>query len=104
LKAATIVEPQLTVRVLLNPRGQWEVVLPGRRRPFRCQSLEEAERVAYSFAARRRPCEIVVHDAYHRVLLRDVINGSPPSGSPGRGRPARSPLSKGSRTNTIGRS
>jgi hypothetical protein len=98
------VEPQLTVRVLLNPRGQWEVVLPGRRRPLRCQSLEEAERVAYRFAARRRPCEIVVHDAYHRVLLRDVINGSPPSGRLGPGRPATSSRSKGSRTNTIGRS
>ena len=97
-------EPQLTVRVLLNPRGQWEVVLPGRRRPLRCQSLEEAERVAYRFAARRRPCEIVVHDAYHRVLLRDVINGSPPSGGLGPARPPTSTLSKGSRTNTIGRS
>jgi len=98
------VEPQLTVRVLLNPRGQWEVVLPGRRSPFRCQSLEEAERVAYRFAARRRPCEIVVHDAYHRVLLREVINGSPPSAGLRLGRAASSPLSKGSRTNTIGRS
>ena len=97
-------EPQLTVRVLLNPRGQWEVVLPGRRRPLRCQSLEEAERVAYRFASRRRPCEIVVHDAYHRVLRRDVINGSPPPAGRGPGRPATSPRSKGSRTNTIGRS
>jgi hypothetical protein len=98
------VEPQLTVRVVLNPRGLWEVVLPGRRRPFTCQSLEEAERVAYRLAVRRRPCEIVVHDAYHRVLLREVINGSPPSGDLGQGRSARSPLSPGSRTNTIGRS
>ena len=86
-------EPQLTVRVALNPRGQWEVALPGRRRPFTCESLEEAERVAYRFASRRRPCEIVVHDAYHRVLLRDVINGSSPGTSTQR-----------SRTNTIGRS
>ena len=87
-------EPQLTVRVSLNTRGQSEVVLPSRRRPLRCQGLEEAERVAYRFAARRRPCEIVVHDAYHRVLLREVINGSPTSGGPGRGRPARSPAPK----------
>jgi len=67
-------EPSLTVRVLLSPRGQWEVVLPGRR-PLRCQSLDDAERVAYVFAERSRPCEVVVHDAYHRVVRRDLING-----------------------------
>jgi len=68
-------EPSLTVRVLLSPRGQWEVVLPGRRRPLRCQSLDDAERAAYVFAKRSCPCEVVVHDAYHRVVRRDVING-----------------------------
>jgi hypothetical protein len=70
-----MVEPSLTVRVLLNARGQWEVVLPGRRRPLRCRDLEEAQRAAYEFAERSRPCEVVVHDAYHRVVRRDLING-----------------------------
>ena len=69
----------LTVRVLLNARGQWEVVLPGRRRPLRCRDLDEAQRVAYVFAERSRPCEVVVHDAYHRVVRRDLINGHRPS-------------------------
>jgi hypothetical protein len=70
-----MVEPSLTVRVLLNARGQWEVVLPGRRRPLRCRDLDEAQRAAYLFAERSRPCEVVVHDAYHRVVRRDLING-----------------------------
>lgn len=70
-----MVEPSLTVRVLLNARGQWEVVLPGRRRPLRCRDLDEAQRAAYVFAERSRPCEVVVHDAYHRVVRRDLITG-----------------------------
>ena len=70
-----MVGPSLTVRVLLNAQGQWEVVLPGRRRPLRCRDLDEAQRVAYVFAERSRPCEVVVHDAYHRVVRRDLING-----------------------------
>ena len=70
-----MVEPSLTVRVLLNARGQWEVVLPGRRRPLRGRDLDEAQRAAYVFAERSRPCEVVVHDAYQRVVRRDLING-----------------------------
>jgi hypothetical protein len=78
-------EPSLTVRVLLNARGQWEVVLPGRRRPLRCRDLDEAQRTAYVFAERSRPCEVVVHDAYHRVVRRDLINGHrvSPDAAPG---------------------
>ena len=65
----------LTVRVLRGARGQWEVVLPDRRRPLRCRDLEEAQRVAYVFAERSRPCEVVVHDAYYRVVRHDLTNG-----------------------------
>ena len=89
----------LTVRVLRGARGQWEVVLPDRRRPLRCRDLGEAQQVAYLFAERSRPCEIVVHDAYHRVVRRDLINGHR---APGDGGPARSdapPISVASETN-----
>ncbi len=34
-----------------------------------CETLEEAERVAYICAAYPQPCELVACDAYHRVLL-----------------------------------
>ncbi|HTP21324.1 MAG TPA: hypothetical protein VMJ65_17095 [Solirubrobacteraceae bacterium] len=83
---------KFTVRVLLNARGQWEVVLPDRRRPLRCRDLDEAQRVAYTFAERSRPCEVVVHDAYHRVVRRDLINGhrvSAPAAPPGSDAPRR---------------
>ena len=88
-----------TVRVLLNARGQWEVVLPDRRRPRRCRDLDEAQRVAYLFAERSRPCEVVVHDAYHRVVRRDLINGHRVPADAAPGRPDAPPISVASETN-----
>jgi len=61
------------VRVDLSPRGAWEVVLPERVDRLRCKTLEEASRVAHRLAAARRPCELIVHDAYHRVVEHDMI-------------------------------
>ena len=92
-------KPSLTVRVLLSPRGQWEVVLPGGRRPLRCQSLDDAERVAYVFAERSRPCEVLVHDAYHRVVRRHLINGHRVSADPAPRRPGTPPISPAPDTN-----
>jgi hypothetical protein len=63
-----------TVRVVINARGEWEVLMPHRLRPVRCGSIEEAEAVAYQWASRTRPCEVIVHDAYHRVVHRELIN------------------------------
>ena len=61
------------VRVDLGPRGAWEVVLPGRVDRLRCKTLEEASRIAHRLAAARRPCELIVHDAYHRVVEHELI-------------------------------
>ncbi|MGO9901745.1 MAG: hypothetical protein ACLP0J_19120 [Solirubrobacteraceae bacterium] len=36
-----------------------------------CETLQEAERVAYICAAYQQPCELAC-DAYHRVLLLDA--------------------------------
>jgi hypothetical protein len=41
-----------------------------------CETLEEAERVAHICAAYRQPCELVVCEAYHRVLHRDLIDAN----------------------------
>jgi hypothetical protein len=65
----------LTVRVDLNRRGGWEVTLPSKRDGVTCDTLDEAQRVAYLCAAHRHPCELVVRDAYHRVLHREFIDG-----------------------------
>jgi hypothetical protein len=39
-----------------------------------CGTLADARRVAYQCAARRHPCELVVCDAYHRVMQREIID------------------------------
>jgi hypothetical protein len=57
--------------------GSWELALSDQREHVVCHTLEEASRVAYWFAADRRPCELVVRDAYHRVLRRELIKGGP---------------------------
>jgi hypothetical protein len=63
-----------TVRVDISTRGVWEVVLPDRGERVRCETLEEASRVAHRCAADRRPSELIVCDAYHRVVHRELID------------------------------
>jgi hypothetical protein len=73
-----VLERHLTVRVLLNARGQWEVLSPHSLRPHRYNSLDDATRAAYAVACRDGPCELIVHDAYHRVVhAQHVERGSP---------------------------
>jgi len=74
----------VTVRVDRTRLGAWEVAMPDEREPLTCETLEDAERVAYLCAARRRPCELIVCDAYHRVLHRVLIDGhDDPAGAGG---------------------
>jgi hypothetical protein len=61
-----------TVHVDMSVRGAWEVALPDRER-VRCETLEDASRVAYRCATDRRPCELIIRDAYHRVLQRQLV-------------------------------
>jgi hypothetical protein len=65
----------ITVRVELNPRGAWRVATPDERGRVTCETLDDARRVAHLRAADRRPCELIVLDAYHRVLEREFIDG-----------------------------
>jgi hypothetical protein len=75
----------VTVRVDLNGRGAWEVAMPGKREPVTCETLDDARRVAYLCVAHMRPCELIVCDAYHRVVHREFINGhAGPAGTGGR--------------------
>jgi hypothetical protein len=64
-----------TVCIDRNWRGQWEVGLDELTEQQRCATLDEARRVAHQMAAGRRPCELVVRDAYHRVIGRELIEG-----------------------------
>jgi hypothetical protein len=63
------------VRVDRDWRGSWEVTLPQPVERVRCETLGEAKRVAQLYAAQRRPCELIVRDAYHRVLQHELVDG-----------------------------
>ena len=65
----------VTVRAQRTLRGRWEVLLPGRRGGITCETLDEAQRVAYLAVAHTRPCELIVRDAYHRVIHHELIDG-----------------------------
>jgi hypothetical protein len=81
----------LTVRVDHTGRGAWEVTMPDQRERLTCETLDDARRVAYLCAARTRPCELIVRDAYHRVLHHEVINGKgDPTATRPHGRPSTS--------------
>jgi hypothetical protein len=61
------------VRVSRNVRGDWEIALPDEGERVVCDTLEGATEVAYGWATRRRPSEVIVVDAYNRVSRRDVL-------------------------------
>lgn len=63
-----------TVRVDLDRRGNWEIALSDQRNRVVFKTLDDAVRVARQCAAHRHPCELVVLDAYHRVLQREIID------------------------------
>lgn len=63
-----------TVRVDISTHGAWEVALSDRGEPVTCESLDEARRVAYRCAADRRPSELILCDAYHRVVRRELVD------------------------------
>lgn len=67
---------QSIVRVDLNARGAWEITLSDERMRVTCPTLDAARHAAYECAAERRPCELIVRDAYHRVLYRELVNGA----------------------------
>ena len=62
----------VTVRVDLSLRGAWEVTPAGEQR-LTCATLGEAETIAHRWAGDHRPCELLIRDAYHRVLRREVV-------------------------------
>lgn len=73
--AGGVCSEPIVVRVEHDGRGAWSGAMPGDGDPVTCDTFDDARRVAYLCAARKRPCELIVHDAYHRVLHRELING-----------------------------
>jgi hypothetical protein len=62
-----------TVRVDPSAGGRWVLTVAPGRRPVRCASLVEASRLAYQSAASADGCELIIHDAYHRVVVHEYV-------------------------------
>jgi hypothetical protein len=69
--------PTTTVRVDLDARGTWQVE-PSDYDKARaaCATFAEARDLAYQWADHHRPCELIVCDAYHRVVRREVVTSA----------------------------
>ena len=66
-------EPLTAVRVDRTCHGRWEVLLPDGRSCIVCDTLDDARRQAQLYAGHGHPCELVIRDAYHRVIDRETI-------------------------------
>jgi hypothetical protein len=64
---------QATVCVEHSVRGGWTVLAPGRAGPITCETLEDAERLGHLSLARTHARELIVRDAYHRVLHHERV-------------------------------
>ncbi len=72
--AVAVCDPNATtISVERGRRGDWQVVAPDEPGPVSCQTLGDAHWVAYVLAADRQPCQLVIRDAYHRVLERELL-------------------------------
>jgi hypothetical protein len=66
-------EAPCEIRVDRSRRGGWEVLLPEGEIYVVCGTLADARRQARFVARRRHPCEIVIRDAYHRVIDHQTV-------------------------------
>jgi len=58
---------EITVRVEMNRRGAWELAVSDEHTRIVCMTLGDALRQARSIAG-TRPSELIIRDAYHRLL------------------------------------
>lgn len=77
-------ESPITLCIDPDGRGAWDLVISEETEHISeetehvsCATLDDAKRVAYRRAADRRPCELIVRDAYHRVIGRELIDTEP---------------------------
>jgi hypothetical protein len=73
LTPETTVTTSAAIRVSPNQRGAWEVALPDQPEPISCQTLADARRVAILSAALGPDRQLIVQDAYHRVVRREKL-------------------------------
>ena len=58
---------EIIVRVAMNRRGAWELTVTDEPTRIVCATLADAKRRARSIA-RKRPSELIIRDAYHRLV------------------------------------
>jgi hypothetical protein len=63
----------VAVKVTFNAHGTWDVSLPDGSSSVTCATLEDATNFAHAYAAAHKPYELVIHDAYHRVMVRETV-------------------------------
>jgi hypothetical protein len=66
----------VTVQIRFDGRGRWAVRMPRTEGQVTCETLDDARRVAFLCAARGRSCELIVYDAYDRVMQREFVEGA----------------------------
>lgn len=87
-----------TVRMGRNGRGIWEIAMPDGRESFTCETFGDARRAAYLCATRACPCELIVRDAYGRVVQRELIDCDHEARQALRGRLSEEPVDLSVRT------
>ena len=69
------------MRINRNTSGMWEVELPDQDARVRWETLDDARRVAYLYAACKRPCDLIVRDSYDQVVRHEHVTEDRDSGS-----------------------
>jgi hypothetical protein len=78
-----------TVCVDPGPAGNWLITVPGQSRVIAGDMLSDAIRQARRIAETDTSCQLVVRDAYHRVIHRQFVGEQTPPISP----PSNAPIS-----------
>jgi hypothetical protein len=66
--------PSSTVQVDCDVLGRWHVIPSADKDECLCATFAEASDFAVRWAGEHRPCELIVRDAYHRVVRREVLD------------------------------
>jgi hypothetical protein len=66
---------RVLVRMGRDRRGRWTIDLADGHDVARCDTLNAARRLAYLYGAGRQHFEIVVRDAYNRVVEHRLVDG-----------------------------
>lgn len=70
---STAAQTPSTVRVEFGAAGRWDVAFADQAQRLTCDTLDQASQVAHVFAEVRRPCELIISNAYHHVIHHELV-------------------------------